>query len=312
MRLVLSSRRGVASVIGTILFVIVLLVALGTLEYADALQGQSAQSQQAALNLMAARASTSLTFQYAANSLSVANGGSSGVTIVDVILRFANGSVYPISANTPIPSGGSQGLSTLVTGTCGGSSCTGKYNTLLANSNPGDMVGVLTSTGACFWSDPASDSAPATGSAQAVAATANVVTSGTKKWSSTTLVVTLSPSTNYVFYVFTAIEPSFGTEQYNFEVHALPAGGTLVNACATLGEPTDVGSFASCVSSTGKPVANGFSFGAYPPIYETPGIFGTVDMGSTGGPLQIDFACTANCGSVTLLAGSFMVVQAIS
>ena len=27
--------------------------------------------------------------------------------------------------------------------------------------------------------------------------------------------------------------------------------------------------------------------------------------------LQIDFACTSNCGSVTLMAGSFMIVQAL-
>jgi len=155
MRLVPARRRGVASVVGTLLFVIVLLAAFASLEYIEALQSQSVQAQQAALNLMAAKASTSLTFQYL-NGLSVTNTGPAGLTVVDLFLKFANGSIFTIGTNTPVSSGGNQGLSSLVSGTCGGSSCISKYNTLLNSNAPGSTIGVMTSAGASFWYAPAS------------------------------------------------------------------------------------------------------------------------------------------------------------
>jgi Divergent InlB B-repeat domain len=155
MRLIPGRRRGVASIIGTLLFVIVLLAGFVALEYMDAVQGQSAQAEQAALGLMATRASASLTFHYL-NGLTVTNTGPTGLTVVDLFLKFANGSIYAIGADAPVASGGNQALSPLISGTCGGSSCASKYNTLLSSSNQGDAIGVLTAAGASFWYSPAS------------------------------------------------------------------------------------------------------------------------------------------------------------
>ncbi len=144
--------------------------------------------------------------------------------------------------------------------------------------------------------------------------TGDKTTTGTGNYVSTTLVATLAPNTNYVFYALTAIAPMTGIEKYNFEVHSLPSGAALVIACTPLSYPIGGGSnqATNCVGATGTPIATGnaLGFGVTPPAYETPGLFGTVTVGANGGTLEIDFACTNNCGSVTIKAGSFLVVQA--
>ena len=67
-----------------------------------------------------------------------------------------------------------------------------------------------------------------------------------------------------------------------------------------------------CVTSTGTPIAlNPFAFGVAPPVYQTPGIFGVVYMGSASGPLQVDFACVGNCGTLTMNAGSFLLIEPV-
>jgi len=109
-----------------------------------------------------------------------------------------------------------------------------------------------------------------------------------------------------------AIEPSLGIEYYNFEVHSLPAGATLLIVCAPMADAYSGGNLpTNCVSAPGTPIAapNTLSFGVSPPVYATPGIFGVVSSGLAGGALRIDFACTYDCGSITMKAGSFMVVQ---
>jgi len=65
----------------------------------------------------------------------------------------------------------------------------------------------------------------------------------------------------------------------------------------------------NCVTATGTPVVayGSLGFGVSPPVFQTPGIFGLVSVGGTGGTLQIDFACIANCGGVSMNAGSFML-----
>jgi hypothetical protein len=85
-----------------------------------------------------------------------------------------------------------------------------------------------------------------------------------------------------------------------------------VIACAPMSMPFGGGNEPTkCVSSAGTPVAvsNELAFGTAPPVYETPGLFGVVTMGPTGGALGIDFGCTLDCGSVNLRPGSFMLVQ---
>jgi hypothetical protein len=306
---ILRRKKGVASVVGTIFFVLVFMLAMGSLVYASGLQAQVAQADLAVEQVSNMRGAEALSLTGNSSGLDAMNTGPGSVSINHLILRFPNGTVYPLAAGAVVPPGGKLLLTGLVpSGLCspGTATCISKFDQILAGNPSGSMVGVVTSLGNSFWYAYSSGSSVG-GTLVAVASSA-VTTSGTKNYGSTGLSVSLSSGKTYVFFVYASVSPSMGTEQYNFEVHSLPAGATLLTACSTYGYPTDVGSFVKCVSTAGKPVANGFTFGTSPPIYESPGIFGTVQMGSTGGSLQIDIACTANCGSVTLGAGSFMVV----
>jgi hypothetical protein len=304
------ARPGVASVLGTIFFVLVFMLAMGALVYASGLQAQVSQADLAAEKVSNMRGAESLMLVDNGSSLEAINSGPSSVSINHVVLRFPNGTAYPLPATAVVPAGGILDVSGLVpAGVCspGAATCASKLDQIEAGNPSGSAVGVVTSLGNSFWyvhSVSAQD-----GSALTAVATGSVTTSGTKNYVSTGLKVSLSSDTVYVFFVFDSVSPTVGTEQYNFEVHALPSGATLLSACSTFGFPTDAGSYVRCVGSAGKPIGYGFSFGTTPPVYESPGIFGAVEVGSTAGTLQIDIACTANCGSVTLDAGSFIVAQ---
>jgi len=305
-----AGRRGVASVLGTIFFVLVFMLAMGALAYASGLQAQVSQADLAAEQVSNMRGAESLALVGNASAIDAVNSGPSSVSINHVILRFPNGTVYPLAAAAVVPTGGAVSLMSLIpAGPCspGSATCASKFDQILAGDPSGSAVGVVTSLGNSFWYTHSA--AESGGGALTAVVTSSVTTTGTKNYGPTGLTVPLSGNTEYVFYVFASISPTVGTEQYNFEVHSLPTGATLLTACSTYGYPTDTGSYVRCVSSAGKPIGNGFTFGTLPPIYESPGIFGTLDMGSTPGSLEIDIACTNNCGSVTLNAGSFMVVQ---
>jgi hypothetical protein len=300
----------VASVLGTIFFVLIFMLAMGTLVYASSLQFQVSQADLGAEKVSNLRGAESLALIENGSSLDAINGGPNSVSINHVVLRFPNGTVYPLATTAVAPTGGTLAVGGLIpAGVCspGTATCVSKFDQILIGNPSGSAVGVVTSLGNSFWYVH-SESAQG-GSALTAVVSSSVTTSGTKNYGSTGLRVSLAANTVYVFYVFASVSPSVGTEQYNFEVHALPSGASLLTVCSTYGYPTDAGSYVKCVSSAGKPIGNGFIFGAAPPAYESPGIFGTVELGSTAGTFQIDIACTANCGSVTLNAGSFMVVQ---
>ena len=298
--------------IGTIFFVLVFMLAMGTLAYASGLQAQVSQADLSADQVSNMRGAESLALVGNSSTVEAVNSGPNSVSINHVILRFPNGTVYPIAAVAVVPTGGTVSLAGLIPAevcTPGSATCASKFAQILTGNPSGSSVGVVTSLGNSFWFTHTQGESG--GEALAAVVFTPVTTSGTKNYAPTGMTVPLSSDTVYVFYVFTSISPSIGTEEYNFEVHALPSGATLLTACSTYGYPADTGSYVRCVDSAGKPIGNGFVFGAPPPIYESPGIFGTVEMGGTSGNLEIDIACTAECGSVTINAGSFMVVQPV-
>ncbi len=157
MRLNPVRRRGVASVIGTILFVVVLMAALGALAYVSSLQAQSSQAAQQAQQLLNLHGRESLTFQaLSGGTLAVANSGSSGSTIRYVILKFANGSIYQSAPNQSVGSGSLLSVPSLIPSqNCGLSTCLSKYSAILNSTNAGDSVGVVTFLGNVFWEKPA-------------------------------------------------------------------------------------------------------------------------------------------------------------
>ncbi len=340
---VLSTRRGVASVVGTIFFVLVFIVALGSMAYAAGVQEQTAAAQQSAEENVARRGAESLVFSTGTAGLVATNGGPATILVNHVILKFPNGTVYPLVASAAVPVGGSIQVENLIPSTqCapGAATCVSKYEGIVAGDPAGSSVGVLTSMGNSFWyvyaasrvswnsltefpqACPAGQTISrlnvtitcAPGGAVTSRVKTTVSTTGTGAYSSSGLVLSLAPNTNYVFYAFTAVGPYYGIEGYNFEIHALPAGASLVIACSPMSYPTGGGNQATnCVTSAITPIAasGNLRFGVAPPVFETPGVFGVVTMGATGGVLQIDFACTANCGSVAMEAGSFIVAQPV-
>ncbi|MDG6909284.1 MAG: hypothetical protein JRN08_02850 [Nitrososphaerota archaeon] len=306
-----AGRRGIASVIGTMFFVVVFMLALGAMAYESGLQAQTAQVEAQAQALSSRRGEESLGFGGGPGGLMAVNEGPSTLAVEYVVLRFPNGTVYPLATSVSIPTSGMAEVEGMVpSGVCtpGGATCLSKYDQIVQGDPPGSSVGLVTSLGNSFWYTRS----PPPGQSLVSWVRADVSTSGKDVYTSTTLAVTLSAGTTYVFTAYLAVEPLTGIESYDFEVHALPQGASLVIACAPLSYPEGGGNQpTNCVGSTGAPVAvqPGFDFGVAPPVFETPGVFGTVKMGATAGVLQLDFACTANCGAVSIKAGSYMTAE---
>lgn len=198
--------------------------------------------------------------------------------------------------------------------TPGSATCLSKYNLIVSGNPSGSSVGVVSSLGKSYWY---AYSAPPPPPASYLSAWlgASVTTSGKNLYSSSGLALTLSANTAYAFYAFTSIEPFFGTESYDFEIHALPPGASLVIACSPMAYPLGGGSQPTgCVTTPGTPIAQSGAlvFGTAPPVYGTPGVFGLVRVGGAGGTLQIDFACLSNCGGVSMVAGSYILAYAVA
>jgi hypothetical protein len=336
-------RLGVSAVIGTVFFVMVFMLALGSLAYASGLQQQTAEAQESALQAASQKGAESIEFATASGGVMATNEGPATLSVNHVVLRYPNGTVYAFPAAVAIPSGGSNLLQPLIPNSVcspGTATCLSKYTQIVKGNPPGSSVGLVTGLGNTFWFTgqenqvnwdalvgfpspcPAGEGvtglnttpACASGGSLTSWAKAPTSTSGTGKYISTGLSVPLGANLTYAFYVFTVVEPSIGIEYYNFEVHSLSAGAALVLACAPLSDPGGGGNLpTNCVGAAGTPIAatNSLAFGVAPPVYATPGLFGVVTSGPAGSTLEIDIACTGNCGSLTLKAGSFMVVQVL-
>ncbi|HXW95860.1 MAG TPA: hypothetical protein VEJ19_09165 [Nitrososphaerales archaeon] len=328
---------------GTVFFVLVFMMALGSIAYASGLQQQAATAQELELQNAAQRGAESLAFAVTIGGLVATNEGPTTVSVNHVLLRYPNGTVYSIFAGDSIPSGGSTLVQSLVpNGICspGTATCASKYLQILEGDPPGSSVGLVTGLGNAFWYTDQKGEVdwgslvgfPARCPAGEVVSQVNttlgcdpegtitswddtrISSGGAGEYSSSGLAVNLPANGTFAFYAFTVVEPSFGTEHYNFEVQPLPPGASLVVACAPMSDPEGGGNLpTNCVDAAGIPIAaqDGLSFGVMPPVYATPGLFGVVSSGPGEITLQIDFACTSDCGGVSLLAGSFMVVQAL-
>ncbi len=339
----LPRRRGVAAVVGTVIFVLVFMAALGSMAYASNLQQQAAAAQQQAQQVASRRMAEGVAFSLGPSGLVATDTGRNSLVVNHVILKFPNGTVYSLASAAVIPAGGSAMVKGLIPGgVCspGTATCLSLYGQIVAGTPEGSSVGIVTSMGNSFWYThssgqvgwasltgfpkpcPAGEAVTGINTSLACAPVGflsswvkvPVLANGPDDYTSTTLAISLSANSSYAFYVFAAVEPSLGIESYNFEVHALPAGATLVIACSPMSYPFGGGNQpTNCVRSPGTPIAAGGSleFGVLPPVYATPGLFGVVSLGAAGGRLQIDFACTANCGGIVLQPGSFMLAQAV-
>lgn len=385
----MTRRPGVASVIGTVFFVLVFMMALGAMAYASALQSQSAGAQVSAEQVAASRGAESLTFDGQGSGLAAVVSGPTTAVVNHVVLRFPNGTVYPLPASAAIPTGGSLNVQALIpAGVCspGTATCLSKYNQIVAGNPPGASVGLVTSMGNVFWYTPSISlvrwslltdlpagcttnqyvtglgpsltcsqvawsqltgypspcasnqyvsaygstlacssislpwsqlagfpsacppgqsisqlgATPTCSSAGALAArvSSNITNSGV--WE-TALSVQLSPDTNYVFSAYLFVDSS---ANWNVELAKLPSGAALQEGCL-VPFAGSLSSDAYCNHKAGSPPQTlAFTSGVYMVEY-----YGGVTVGGTGGPLAISFECYSYCGSVTIIAGSFMTVQ---
>ncbi|MDA4129054.1 MAG: hypothetical protein OK422_06345 [Thaumarchaeota archaeon] len=147
-----NGRRAVASVIGTILFIIVFMAAFVALAYFSSLQVQSTVAAQQAQQLVNQHGKELLTLARGSNGLSVTNGGTTSSKLVAVLLKFANGTVYNLAQSFLLPSSGAAQVQAVIPNSpCGGETCLQRYNSILANPTPGSAVGIATSLGNTFW-----------------------------------------------------------------------------------------------------------------------------------------------------------------
>lgn len=338
------SRKGVASVIGALFMVIIFMLGVGAQAYMSGVQAQSNQAVQAAQQAAFRKSSELIAFSTPGAGVTVANGGPTALSIISMIIEFENGSVYSLGqrstpAFTPVtlPQGANLLLRALVpAGVCkdqsgaGTAACLSKYDATVNNAVAGREVGLVTSMGNVFWYSPSASvvkwsqltgfpaacaegqfisalaSVPTctTAAGTAVRVVSNLTNSAYGSWMSA-LSVQLGPNANYVFEAYLSVY-STGSGGWNIKVRALPTGAALQLGCVVYGL-TSVSGNVFCNHKAGvPPQSSGFGVGQDFIQY-----YGTVTMGSVGGPLEIDFVNFNSPGSTTVVGGSFMLVQRI-
>ncbi len=158
----LRDRVGVASVVGTLFFLIVFMLAVGAIAYSSALQGEAGAAAGQADQVAALHAQEQVKFVEAASGLEAVDSGPTTVTVNHVIFEYPNGTVYALAASASVPQGGSVQVASLVpSGTCapGAETCAERYEQIVAGDPPGSSVGILTSLGNTFWYSASAGSA---------------------------------------------------------------------------------------------------------------------------------------------------------
>jgi hypothetical protein len=143
-----------ASIVGTMIFMVVFMLAIGSLTYASGLQEQTAQAVQQAEASASAKGSESLAFGVGQSGLSATDTGSGTLVLSYLILKFPNGTVYSLSVDESVPMGGNVSVAQLVPpGSCspGTATCASKYDQILAGNPRGSSIGLVTSLGNTYW-----------------------------------------------------------------------------------------------------------------------------------------------------------------
>jgi len=139
------------------IFVVVLMLAMGAQVYMSGLQARANGADNQAQQVEYRRGAESLTYAFSGSGLVALNGGPSTAEVVDMYIRDPNGSVYSGSAFLPayIPPGSAAPVQALVpNGVClptGTSTCVARYLDATRGSGSGYAVGLVTSLGNTFW-----------------------------------------------------------------------------------------------------------------------------------------------------------------
>jgi hypothetical protein len=331
MRLVPARRRGVASIIGTLLFVIVLLAGLAALGYMDALQNQSTQAGLQAQQVQINRAMESLLYATGPQGLTVTNSGTSSVNIVGMVMKFSNQTAFALTISQALASGGTMQVSPMVgTGSCGGSTCLARYDSLVGSVTAGNQLGLVTSNGNTFWYVPSTSGA----SDPDVYRTLATQTTLSSTWVPITgLNFSGSASTTYQITVSLFYSQSTGTTNGGLTdilngIHfgvSIPAGaimaacggvaaaqgGFVTNIANNIQSAIDQGCTSSPDSNigptNGAPDAAGYPYNRCTSECQFVAI-AYVSLGSAGGAVQLEWLMSSSGDLGTLYADSMIQV----
>lgn len=160
-------RRGVATVVGALIFVWVMLAGIAAYTFVGAAKQSSLNAINQAGNINIAKASEVLQFATSNGTLSVSNTGGQPSQIMSAIILLSNGTSDVVQVQTTLPPGQSLPLYSAVGAqqNCGASqnlTCSDLYQFVMASTpstDPsfGNKIGILTSLGNTFWISPAKE-----------------------------------------------------------------------------------------------------------------------------------------------------------
>ena len=155
-----KQRKGIATIVGAVMFAALILVSAGAYVYLDSLNQQTASQGNG--TGMTNDNKTLEQMKFVGNpsngTLALTNLSPFSSQITAVVLAFSNGSIYTVTPSkaTIIGSGQLEDIRSFVgTQTCGGFSCVAILSFLSNSTNPGDWIGVTTSLGNTFAVYPA-------------------------------------------------------------------------------------------------------------------------------------------------------------
>ncbi len=304
-----SQRKGVASVVGTVIFVIVFMMALGTLAYTSGLQTQASAAQVRAQQQAAMRSAEALTFSKGVTGLIATDSGPASVYINHLILRFPNGTVYTLAAVASVPVDGSASVQALVpTGVCtpGTATCLSKYSQIVAGNVPGSAVGTVTSLGNSFWYDPSADVSQG---GQAYVESSTVSSASATLVPITGLGFTGSPGGTYIVSAQLGYYQSAGSSNLVYFGISAPADAKLL-ACSDISASSNPYR-ASCSPLAGTQLPQPTCYALVSSLVCSYSLTVLILFGPSGGTLQVEFA--SNGGATAYVSqGSYMLVSEIS
>ena len=163
-----SRRVAIASVVGMLFMALIFLLAIGAQVYITNAQGAASAAQAQAQQRIVLKGQESLSFGGRPSSLEVTNSGPVTATVVAMLLKFENGTIYDLNETSSsqlqaanIPSGGDTMVEGLVpNGPCtpDRTTCLEEFQAIVGSRVPGRAVGVVTSLGNTFWYVPSAGS----------------------------------------------------------------------------------------------------------------------------------------------------------
>ncbi|MBI3841062.1 MAG: hypothetical protein HY297_03790 [Thaumarchaeota archaeon] len=316
-----------ASVLGMLFLALVFLVAIGTQVYLSGLQAQSNQAGAQAIQRDSQRSREGLAFGGASSGITATDSGPTSETLLAMILKFENGTVYTLnSGSSPafvpatLPSNGRIQVQPLVpAGTCspGSASCLSKFNSIVNGGGvAGRALGLVTSLGNVFWYLSSSNS---WGQGLNFYRTTTLQTTSSTSWVGVTgLSFGGSANAFYAVQIYVSFYQTVAASQGVAFSIAIPSGTTFLFCGGMVwADPNLANNPAPGNACTGTPNASLGPTTGYQTTCTNPAaacqFVGTafVAFGSTAGQFQIQYeASTSDTNNV--LADSVIVVTQAS